>query len=406
MTVKTTAVPPVVISDSGINIPDTADVLSGRLTDIINALPGGASESLTSPQGQIAITDTAIIAQVYSDLARIVNQVNPDFAQGRFQDGIGRIYFIDRIAATRTTVTAQITGAYGTVLPAGTKAVDVKNRTYSLVNSVTIPASGRIDAVFACDTTGAITCGAGELNRIYTAVSGWDSVNNQYAGVLGAPVESRVSFEARRRESVARNSRNQDGSTRAALLEVSGVTDAYVWSNRKGESVVVDGVTIAPHSLYVSVYGGEDKDIAEALFNTCNPGCNMNGEKEFTVYDETYDKPQPQYVMQWHQAVPAKVYFKVEIDKPLNPPSDITEQVKRVITTVFSGQYPNISKARIGGDVTAGRYYAPVIGIQPDSVSILSLAVSLDGASFSPSVHIPISSVPVIDDSTIEVTLV
>lgn len=406
MTVRTTAVPPVVISDSGIDIPDTADVLSGRLTDIINALPAGAGESLTSPQGQLAVTDTAIIAQVYSNLARIINQVNPDFSQGRFQDGIGRIYFIDRIAATRTTVTAQVTGTYGTALPAGSQAVDINNMTYSLVNSVTIPASGRADAVFSCDTTGPVTCGAGDLNRIYTAVSGWDSVNNQYAGILGADVESRVSFEARRRESVARNSRNQDGSTRAALLEVNGVTDAYVWSNRKDESVVVDGVTIAPHSLYVSVYGGEDKDIAEALFNTCNPGCNMNGEKEFIVYDETYDKPQPQYVMQWHQAVPARVHFKVEIDKSLNPPSDITAQVKRVITEVFTGRYPNINKARIGGDVTAGRYYAPVIGIQPDSVSILSLAVSLDGASFSPSVHIPVSSVPVIDDSTIEVTLV
>ncbi|WP_274371865.1 baseplate J/gp47 family protein [Morganella morganii] len=406
MTVRTTAVPPVVISDSGIDIPDTADVLSGRLTDIINALPAGAGESLTSPQGQLAVTDTAIIAQVYSNLARIINQVNPDFSQGRLQDGIGRIYFIDRIAATRTTVTAQVTGTYGTVLPAGSQAVDVNNMTYSLVNSVTIPAGGRADAIFACDTTGPVTCGAGDLNRIYTAVSGWDSVNNQYAGILGADVESRVSFEARRRESVARNSRNQDGSTRAALLEVNGVTDAYVWSNRKDESVVVDGVTIAPHSLYVSVYGGEDKDIAEALFNTCNPGCNMNGEKEFIVYDETYDKPQPQYVMQWHQSVPERVHFKVEIDKSQNPPSDITAQVKRVITEVFTGRYPNINKARIGGDVAAGRYYAPVIGIQPDSVSILSLAVSLDGASFSPSVHIPISSVPVIEDPTIEVILV
>lgn len=406
MTVKTTAVPPVVISDTGINIPDIADILSGRLTDLINALPNGASQSLTSPQGQIAITDTAIIAQVYNNLARIVNQINPDYSQGRFQDAVGRIYFIDRIAATRTTVTATVTGTQGTTLPAGTQAVDVGSMTYSLVNAVTIPASGRADALFACDITGAVTCGAGDLNRIYTAVAGWDSVNNGYAGALGASVESRVAFETRRRESVARNSRNQDGSTRAALLITEGVTDAYVWSNRLGEPVNIDGVNIAPHSLYVSVYGGADKDIAEALFNTCNPGSNMNGEKTFTVFDETYDKPQPQYVMQWHEAIPVKVYFKIEIDKSMNPPSDITEQVKRVVSTVFSGGYANINRARIGGDVTSGKYYAPIIRIQSDSVSILSLGVSLNGRTFSSSVHIPIDSVPVIDDSTISVMLV
>jgi hypothetical protein len=63
------------------------------------ALGGGASQSLSSPQGQIAQSDTEIIAQEYDKLLCLFNQVNPDYATGRFQDGIGRIYFMDRISA-------------------------------------------------------------------------------------------------------------------------------------------------------------------------------------------------------------------------------------------------------------------------------------------------------------------
>jgi hypothetical protein len=57
-------------------------------------------------------------------------------------------------------------------------------------------------------------------------------LTNAAPGVVGVDVESRIAFETRRKQSVARNARNQDGATLAALLATSGVLDAYVWSNR------------------------------------------------------------------------------------------------------------------------------------------------------------------------------
>ncbi|EGC0316019.1 hypothetical protein ACX45_002944 [Salmonella enterica subsp. enterica serovar Java] len=46
-----TAVPAVRITDSGLNVPDEADILSGRLSDFSGALGGAMSTSLSSPQG-------------------------------------------------------------------------------------------------------------------------------------------------------------------------------------------------------------------------------------------------------------------------------------------------------------------------------------------------------------------
>ncbi|HDI3034381.1 baseplate J/gp47 family protein [Cronobacter sp. EKM101R] len=409
MTTIKTAVPDVMVTENGLSVPDIADVLSGRLTDMSAALGGGASQSLSSPQGQIAQSDTEIIAQVYDKLLCLFNQINPDFSTGRMQDGIGRIYFMDRISAQGTVVTATCIGKVGTLIPAGSTASDEAGYIYQSIDDAVIPASGSVDVQFVNQTTGPIPCAAGTLNQIYRAVPGWDAVSNASPGVVGVDVESRIAFETRRRKSVARNSRNQDGSMLAALLETDGVLDAYVWSNRTGETVTV-GTTnfpVLPHSVYACVYGGEDADVAEAIFRTYNPGANMNGNTSYTVYDSTnYQPPYPSYDMQWQKATPTRVYFRVSIDKSLNPPSDIAVQVHKTIAQVFNGGYEGIGKARIGATINAGKYYAPVISISPDTVGILSLEISLDGSTFSQAVTPGIDQVPTIQDADISVSLI
>lgn len=408
MTTLNTAVPDVTITENGLLVPDVSDVLAGRLTDMSAALGGGASQSLSSPQGQIAQSDTEIIAQEYDKLLCLFNQVNPDYATGRFQDGIGRIYFMDRISAQGTVVTATCIGQVETTIPAGSTAIDTNGYIYRSIDNATIPASGSIDVQFVNNTTGPIPCAAGALNQIYRAVSGWDAITNTNPGVVGVDVESRIAFETRRKQSVARNARNMDGATLSAILETSGVLDAYVWSNRTA-STVNRGTTNFPviaHSIYICVYGGADADVADAIFRTYNPGANLNGDTTYTVYDtENYSAPYPEYVMQWQRATATRVYFSVSLDSSLNPPSDITLQVKAMITKVFTGNYDGIEKARIGATINAGKYYAPVISISPDTVGILSLQVSLDG-TYYPSVTMGIDQIPTIQDSDITVTLV
>lgn len=408
MTTLNTAVPDVTITENGLLVPDVSDILAGRLTDMTTALGGGASQSLSSPQGQLAQSDTEIIAQTDDKLLCLFNQINPDYSTGRFQDGIGRIYFMERISAQGTVVTAQCIGKVNTVIPAGSSAIDTNGYIYQSINEAVIPASGTIDVQFVNTTTGPISCAAGALNQIYRAVSGWDSITNASPGVVGIDVESRIAFETRRKQSVARNSRNQDASTLSKLLETSGVLDAYVWSNRTA-ATVNKGTTSFPvlaHSIFICVYGGADEDVAESIFQTYNPGANMNGSTHFTVFDNVnYLPPYPEYDMQWQKATPARVYFNVELDSTLNPPSDITSQVKTMIANVFNGGYEGIGKARIGSTINAGKYYAPVISISPDTVGILNLEVSLDGTTFGPAATMGIDQVPTIQESDITVTL-
>ena len=316
MTTLSTSVPDTTISDNGLSVPEVADILSGRLTDITAVMGGNSSTSLSSRQGQLAQSDTEIIAQVYDKQAVIINQINPDYATGRFQDAIGRIYFMDRIAAAGTVVTATCYGKANTSLPIGITAIDDAGYIYATTSAYTIPSSGSVDVQFTCQTTGAISCGAGELKQIYKPISGWDSVYNSAAGSVGNDVESRIAFETRRKNSVSRSSRSLDGSVRAAILSVSGVLDAYVYSNRAGTAVTYGEteVSIPAHCYWICVYGGASSDIAQAIFETYNPGCDMTGDTTYTVSDTTYPVPYPTYDIEWKTATVTPVYLKVDLD--------------------------------------------------------------------------------------------
>ena len=402
-----TAVPSVTFSATGIAVPDEIDILNGRLTDLDTAMGGGMSKSLTTPQGQIVMSDTAIIGDKTDNLAWLVNQINPDFAEGRMQDAIGQIYFIDRIAAIGTTVTATCTGLVGTVIPANSIAQDSSGYLYYSLSDAVIPASGSVNVVFQNQATGPIACPIGALNTIYRAIQGWSGITNATAGVLGNEVESRANFEYRRKQSVAGNSNNQLGAVYANVLAVNGVTDAYVTQNNKKESVnkVFTNYVLDPNSLYVCVYGGSQVDVAKAIWSKLNPGPPMMGNTSYTVVDDiNYVQPYPEYEITWQTPSAVSVYFKVELADNNALPGNIATLVQNAIISAFNGEDGG-TRARIGSTIYAGRYYAGVQAIDSDNVDIFSITISRDGTTYQTSASFGIDEVPTLDASNISVTL-
>ena len=136
----TTSVPAVQFTAAGVQLPLESAILAGVQTDINSAFGGGVNPGLNTPQGQLAQSLTAIIGEKNDEIAAIANNVNPDTAAGRWQDAIGRIYFLDRIAATGTVVTATCTGLVGTTIQAGVYATDTAGNQYINTAAVEPPA--------------------------------------------------------------------------------------------------------------------------------------------------------------------------------------------------------------------------------------------------------------------------
>jgi hypothetical protein len=401
----TSNVPKIQFTPTGVVLPEEADILAGVQADQAAAFGGNLSPSLSSPQGQLAQSSTAIIGDKNNEILNMVNQVNPDTSSGRWQDAIGRIYFLDRIASSGTVTQAICVGLVGAVIPAGSLAQDTNGYVYRSLADATIGSSGSVTVSFQCQTTGPIQCPIGALNTIYKAVTGWDSISNTSPGVVGTNVESRADFENRRKNSVAANAVNSPQAIYGAVLDVEGVLDAYVIDNPTDAAVNTGSTNypVAAHSVYVAVVGGAVADVAKAIWSKKSLGCNYNGTTTYVVEDDNYSTPKPQYTVKWVTPTPLPIYFQVTIVNNPNMVSNVTDLIKTAIVNAFNGVDEG-TRARIGATIYSGRYYPGIAGVDPN-VEILSVFLGATASPTGTSITVGIDQSPTLDPANISVVL-
>jgi len=400
-----TNVPSITWTNGAPVLPAEADILAGVQADINAAFGGGVNPGLTTPQGQLAQTETAIIGDKNNQIAYIANQVNPAFASGIWQDAIGYIYFMTRIQASGTVVNATCVGAVGTVIPLGSIAQDTSGYLYASTAAATIPSSGSVTVEFQNQTTGAIACPIGSLNKIYTAVAGWNTVSNSAAGALGNAVESRAAFEFRRQASVAVNAVNSIQSIQAAVLAVPNVLQAVVVDNSTNSTVNYGSTSypLAAHSICVSVAGGTSSAIATAIWNKKPPGCGYNGNTTVTVYDNTYASPIP-YTVTYLTPTSTPAYFTVNIQNNPLLPSNIVQLVQNAVLASFNGQDGGTA-VTINSTTYSGRYYANINAIS-SAVNVIEVYLGLSASPSTLSIAFGIDQLPTLSASNIAVALV
>lgn len=400
-------VPSLTIDGTGVTLPAEQDILSGVQADINEAFGGGVNPGLSTPQGQIAQSMTAIIGDKNAQFAELVSNVDPDTASGRWQDAIARIYFLERIPASGSVVIGKCTGAVGTLIPAGTRAQDTNGYVYASTADGTIGSEGFAEIQFQNTTTGPIGCAVGALSTIYTAVIGWDRIENESEAVLGTNVESRADFEYRRSNSVALNATGSLPAIYANVLAVDGVLDAYVTENPTSSTVTKGSTSysLLPHSIYVAAVGGAASDIAQAIWTRKNTGADYNGNTTVTVTDsDGYEPPYPSYQVKFEIPSDLPIYFAVEIEDSPDLPADVVAQVKTAIVSAFNG-LDGGARARIGSRILASRFYAPVQAVST-AVEVLSILIGTTSSPALNSLTVGIDQVPTISAANISVTLV
>jgi Baseplate J-like protein len=384
-----TNVPKPTFGPSGFLAPLESEILAGVLTDYNEAFGGNLNLDLTTPQGQLAVTTSAIIGYVNDTFLQYVNNVDPARAEGRMQDGIARIYFLSRNPPEPTTCQAVCSGLAGTIIPIGALAKTIDGETYAATQAGTIGIGGTVTLAFANLVTGPLPLAPLALNTIYRTIPGWDSVSNPLEGIPGRNVESRGEFEQRRAASVALNAVGTLPSIRASVLNVANVLDAYVTENATGVAVMIGGVLIAPHALYVAVAGGNTADIARAIWLKKNPGCDYTGTTTIVVTDNNsgYVVPFPTYNVKFTIAASLQNVIEVKIAASSAVPADAQTQISAAIVRAYSGADGG-PRARIGGIMFASRLYAGIaaLGSWAQIVSLQIGSANTPSATFNASI--------------------
>lgn len=399
-------VPPLEILPTGVVVPESVDIRQGILEDMNEAF-GGDLDIVTpsTPQAYLADKLTDNIRDSNAAIAYMISQVDPATAEGRMQDGIGRIYFLDRKGATSSVVTALLTGQANTTVPAGSLAEDDNGNLWSLAGDVTFPIGGTANGQFACVTTGPIQLSIGALTRIAQLVPGWDAVTNLTPAIVGSNVESRADYELRRQLSVARGAHGTPAAIRAAVFSVDGVIDCFVYDNYTNSQILY-GPTDYPipaHSVYVGVVGGLDDDIAAAIQSRKDAGCGMTGNTMVNVPDTDYSYPQPVYVYQFNRPDSLPVKFLITLANTPGLPSNIEDLAKQSVIATLTGTN-GAQRARMGGQIFASSYYGPIASIS-NAVSIIGIKVGATTANLD-SLAIGIDQEPTVAESDITVVIV
>lgn len=388
----TTNVPQPTFGATGFIIPSAQAVLAGVIADFQQAFGGNLNLSaddpatLSTPQGQLASSMAAIIFNTYEMFLYYTTQTDPAYAQGRMQDAIARIYFLERNPSEPTIVIATCNGLAGTVIPVNAIAQATDGTLYLCTDGGTIPDAGTIDLQFQAQIPGPTPCPANTLTTIYQQVPGWDTINNADDGVIGANAESRQAFETRRAESVALNSIGSLPAVLGAVLAVDGVLEAYVTENDSNGPVAIGGFTLAPNSLYVAAVGGTDEDVAQAIWSKKSPGCAYNGNTTVEVLDQSngYNPPYPSYEVSFERPDSLPILFSVTIVNSVLVPANAQTQIQNVIIDAFTGADGG-NRATIGNELLASRYYAAVaaLGAWAQIISILVGSANTPQATFT-----------------------
>lgn len=383
-------------TDTGIQVPTTEEVLT-EIRAQFRAIFPNINLNPSTPQGQLITMITALIASQNNSLMYLANQLNPQTASGQFQDAIGKIYFMDRRGASSTQVEVTCSGLQGTSIPAGSQIEDADGNVYENKMAGTIGGTGSIKILFYNIEAGPIACTSESIDTgngkgtIRSVIQGWDTAYNEVAGITGTNIEDQQDFEYRRFNSVAANSIALDTSIQSKVLRCDDVTDCRVLDNRKDYGTTIDGVELIPHSIFVCVLGGQDKDIAEAIYSSISAGCSMNGNVEYDLLD-----PITAVVTNIKFARPELIPLKVKVTLNILPDTPSNYQY-----LVSNKMVDRVHKSvKIGDRFYASEFYPDMTS--SDVYGTRNIQISKDGVEWTPEIQLNGNEVFVLDASDIE----
>jgi hypothetical protein len=399
-----TNVPTATFGPNGFIEPIESAILAGVQSDINTAFGSNLNPALTTPQGQLASSEAAIIGNANDTFLFYTTQTDPAFAIGRMQDAIGRIYFIERNSAQPTLLQIVCNGLTGVNIPAGALIQDTSGNTYSCTGAGTITSAGSVTLPFANNTYGPIAVPNTNSVSIYQAIPGWDSATCA-SGELGNNTESRAAFELRRQQTVAGNSLGAIGSIIGAVANVPNVLDYYGYDNSTGSPITVGGVTVTTSTIYICVAGGLSTAIAQAILSKKGPGAGYTGNTTVVAYDSNplYSAPIP-YNVTFEIPAALQALFVVNIVNSAQVPANATALIQAAIINAFAGGDGG-SRARIGSTIYASRFYAPVasLGSWAQIISIVLGSANSPGAVFMGSIAGTTLSVSAVASGTIAI---
>lgn len=228
----------------------------------------------------------ATSTEMWETLEGIYHLSSPDNVFGLNQDNLFAMVNVPRLLPKKSKVvlTLENINESDLIIPAGQIVKQSANNVqWITLEDVTIPAESTITVNAESEFYGAYTASIGTIDTIVTPIAGWESVTNESEAIQGQPYESDADYKTRKESELA----TSQGGILASIItriknEVDGVT--YV-SGIENNTDITDSNSLLPHSISLTIVGGNDNEIATLLSKIKGDGINTNGTEEFDITD-------------------------------------------------------------------------------------------------------------------------
>lgn len=386
---------------SGVVVPEPKDVRAEVAQDLKNIFAKPNEPELDTQAGTSGGQLVDMIAgeriNINAKIAFIAQQLNPAIASGRWQEALGKLYFLERKLSEPTVVTCQVKGLNGTVIPYGAQVGTSDGDVLMATGPITIGVDGTGEGLFRMMQAGPVEIGPGAVSSIITLIPGWDSITNAASGATGRLEETRAEFEYRRMSSVAKNSKYYLESIEAEVADVPGVIDCKVLENYTNVPKTESGIEIPGHSIAVCVYGGDDDAIGMAIARKKTPGTGTTGNTTVTVRGQAQDRV---YEFKIVRPTPKDVRVEVTLDNTISP--NIQSELIDAIYDEFLGNGASgRDRVSLAETLYAFRFAPSIIGVIGAEAHLVNVQVALGDGAFSGQVVIDANVEPVFSRSNI-----
>jgi hypothetical protein len=150
------------------------------------------------------------------------------------------------------------------------------------------------------------------------------------------------------------------------------------------------------------VYGGDDEEIAEMIYNKLDAGCGTNGSSTVT-YTSGDGVPNSYQIV---RPTPTNLYVEVTINETATTPATIEDDIKNAIVDDFNGLDVNSGNLRRGCGQTIYASSFSVALIKTAGVSdLVSIEIGRTAGTYTNSVTMDADEEPILTAENINVVM-
>lgn len=330
-------------------------------SDVCSALGVEGTVEPATPMGRMVEWLSLYFTRVLGLNVQNANQMLVSAAAGQQLDAMAQWFQLARRPSTYSTVTVRCYGVAGNTnevtIPQGSTVRNTEGFVFESIETATIRAAATaedvpyVDVPFEAIDKGAVDVSKDSVNILDSAITGWDSCNNNEKGVLGSELETDESL--RDRILAARTvAPGFLGAIKNAVEKIVGSGSSLAIENNTGGHLAVHGVDMEPHSILVCVDGLESptaedyatnenvQAVAKAIFD--NKPCGTGYTKASTIpaYGSSEDERN-------------KYQYEVPVQDPYGNTYNVyfCAPISQEVTVAIQVQKRNYTGADLLGDV-------------------------------------------------------